>query len=258
VEGDLAHPAWKIPALTLSDGLPLSRLEHRAALLSEISRQQAEIDAFPASRLMSQQSQAFGLLSSSQVREAFDLTSEPDPIRDRYGRNMHGQCVLLARRLIERDVPVVSINWHNDGQTFWDSHGHIFPRLKDTLIPQADHALAALLSDLEDRGLLSDTLIAWVGEFGRAPRVNASAGRDHHPYCYSGLLMGAGVGGGQVYGASDSRGAYPSESPVGPRDYAATLMHALGISPEDQLTDTTGRPRLLMGGLPLTQLWSSS
>jgi uncharacterized protein (DUF1501 family) len=159
--------------------------------------------------------------------------------------------------LIERNVPVVSINWHNDGQTFWDTHGNNFPRLKDTLIPQADRALSALITELEDRGLLDDTLIAWVGEFGRAPRINMNAGRDHHPYCYSGLLMGGGIPGGQIFGSSDRSGAYPSESPVNPRDYSATLMHALGIGADDSLLDTTGRPRLLMGGTPLTQLWSS-
>lgn len=257
VEGDLAHPAWRIPALTLSEGLPLARLDHRAALLREISRQQAGIEGAAALRLSSQQSQAFGLLASPQVREAFDLAKESDATRDRYGRNMHGQCVLLARRLIERNVPVVSINWHNDGQTFWDTHGNNFPRLKDTLIPQADLALSALITELENRGLLDETLIAWVGEFGRAPRINKNAGRDHHPYCYSGLLMGGGIPGGQTFGSSDRSGAYPSESPVNPRDYSATLMHALGIGADDTLLDTTGRPRLLMGGTPLTQLWSS-
>lgn len=258
VEGDLANPAWRIPALTLSDGLPLARLEHRAALLREITNQQTAIEMAAASRFTGQQAQAFNLLASSQVREAFDLSAETDAVRDRYGRNMHGQSVLLARRLIERDVPVVSVNWHNDGQSFWDTHGNVFPRLKDSLIPQSDRALSALIEELEQRGLLADTLIAWIGEFGRAPRINGSAGRDHHPFCYSGLLMGAGVAGGQIYGASDSRGAYPAESPVGPRDYAATLMHALGIGPEDKLVDTGGRPRLLMGGAPLTQLWSAS
>lgn len=256
VEGDLAQPNWTIPSLTLNEGIPLARLSHRESLLREISRQQDGLHGRVAARLESEQAKAIGLLSSSEVRTAFDLSAESDATRDRYGRTMHGQCVLLARRLVERDVPVVSINWHQDGQTFWDTHGNNFNRLKDTLIPQADQALAALLTDLEERGLLEETLIAWVGEFGRRPKISANAGREHHPFCYSGLLMGGGIRGGQVYGASDSQGAYPSDSPVSPHDYNSTLMHALGIGPEETLPDRTGRPHGLLGGRPLTRLFS--
>ena len=255
VEGDLAQPTWTIPALTLNEGIPLSRLEQRETLLRDISRQQTGLEGATTSRLEFDQSKAIGLLSSGQVRSAFDLSAESDATRDRYGRTMHGQCVLLARRLIERDVPVVSINWHNDGQTFWDTHGNNFARLKDTLIPQADLALSALLTDLSERGLLDDTLIAWVGEFGRGPLINKNAGREHHPFCYSGLLMGGGVRGGQTFGASDSRGAYPADSPVSPHDYTATLLHALGISPEMTLPDRSGRPHTLYGGLPITAVF---
>lgn len=251
VDGDLAQPAWKIPALTLNDGIPLTRLEHRETLLREISRQQRGLEGAAASRLDFDHSKAIGLLSSNEVRAAFDLSAESDATRDRYGRTMHGQAVLLARRLIERNVPVVSVNWHNDGQNFWDTHGNNFPRLKETLIPQADLALSALLTDLSERGLLEDTIIAWVGEFGRKPRINQSAGREHHPFCYSGLLMGGGVRGGQIYGASDSVGAYPADSPVNPRDLSATLMYALGIGPEETLPDRTGRSHALHGGLPI-------
>ncbi len=256
VEGDLAQPNWRIPSLALSDGIPLARLGHRESLLREISRQQASLAGSASARLEFEQAKAIGLLSSGQVRTAFDLSEETDATRDRYGRTMHGQCVLLARRLIERDVPVVSINWHQDGHTFWDTHGNNFNRLKDTLIPQADQALAALLTDLTERGLLEETIIAWVGEFGRRPKITAAnAGREHHPFCYSGLLMGGGIRGGQVYGASDAIGAYPSDSPVSPHDYNATLMHAMGISPETTLPDRTGRPHTLHGGRPLTGLF---
>ncbi len=256
VEGDLAQPNWAIPALTLNEGIPLARLSQREILLREISRQQHGLEGVAAARLEWDHAKAVGLLSSDQVRGAFDLSAESDATRDRYGRTMHGQCVLLARRLVERDVPVVSINWHNDGQTFWDTHGNNFPRLKDTLIPQADQALAALLTDLSERGLLDETLIAWVGEFGRGPKINKGAGREHHPFCYSGLLMGGGVLGGQVYGASDAIGAYPSDSPVSPHDYNATLMHALGIAPEETLPDRAGRPHTLHGGRPITAIFS--
>lgn len=255
VDGDLAQPAWTIPALTLSDGIPLARLGHRESLLQEISRQQTGLAGVATARLESEQSRAIGLLSSGEVRAAFDLSAETDATRDRYGRTMHGQCLLLARRLIERDVPVVSINWHNDGQNFWDTHGNNFPRLKDTLIPQADLALSALLTDLGERGLLEDTLVAWVGEFGRGSLINKNAGREHHPFCYSGLLMGGGVRGGQTFGASDSRGVYPSDSPVSPQDFNATLMHALGIVPGMTLPDRAGRPYAIYGGSPITNVF---
>ncbi|MBX7167123.1 MAG: DUF1501 domain-containing protein [Pirellulales bacterium] len=135
-----------------------------------------------------------------------DTTGSASRVRDRYGRNLHGQCVLLARRLVEHGVPLVSVNWHNDGQNFWDTHGNNFNRLKHDLIPPADQALAALLTDLEDRGLLDETLVAWVGEFGRRPQITrGNAGRDHWPFCYSGLLAGGGIRGGAVYGESDKR-----------------------------------------------------
>ena len=255
-DGDLSQPNWTIPALTLSDGIPLTRMEHRESLLREISRQQQGLEGVQAARSESEHARAVGLLSSSSVRSAFDLTAESESTRNRYGRTMHGQAVLLARRLIERDVPVVSVNWHNDGQNFWDTHGNNFNRLKDTLIPQADLALSALLTDLTERGLLEDTIVAWVGEFGRKPFINKAAGREHHPNCYSGLLMGGGIRGGQTFGASDSRGYYPEESPVSPHDYNATLMHALGIPPEMKLPDSTGRPHALYGGQPMTSLFA--
>jgi len=254
-EGDLSQPQWTIPALTLNDGIPLARLEHRETLLQEISRQQLGLESAISTRLEREHARAIGLLSSSTVRSAFDLSAESDATRDRYGRTIHGQAVLLARRLIERDVPVVSVNWHNDGQNFWDTHGDNFRRLKDTLIPQADLALSALLIDLAERGLLDDTIVAWVGEFGRKPLINPSAGREHHPFCYSGLLMGGGVRGGQTFGSSDSRGFYPAGSPVSPHDYHATLMHALGIGPEMTLPDASGRPHALYGGKPITSLF---
>ena len=136
---------------------------------------------------------AFELLASGKVRDAFDLDREPAAVRDRYGRNIHGQCVLLGRRLLEYGVPIVNVNWHQDHRNFWDTHGNNFNRLKRDLIPPADMALTALLTDLEDRGMLDDTLVVWVGEFGRKPMISKNnAGREHWPYCYSGLLAGGG------------------------------------------------------------------
>jgi len=257
VGGDPGQPNWSVPALALMDGLSSSRLLDRRRLLGDIESQRRQLDRSAAmARVSGQQERAFGLLASPEVRAAFDLQAEPDDVRDRYGRNTHGQCVLLARRLIERGVQLVSVNWHNDGQSFWDTHGNNFPRLQNDLIPPADRALASLLTDLEERGLLDETLIVWVGEFGRRPQINASqAGREHHPFCYSGLLAGGGVRGGSIYGASDATASYPAENPVTPHDFNATVMHALGISDEATLPDRTNRPLRLHGGRAITELF---
>ena len=257
VSGDPAQPGWNVPALTLLDGLSSTRLLDRRRLLGDIEAQRRELDrTAAAARLTDQQQRAFDLLATPAVRGAFDLNAEPDDVRDRYGRNTHGQCVLLARRLIEHGVQLVSVNWHNDGQSFWDTHGNNFNRLQNDLIPPADRALAALLADLEDRGLLDDTLIVWVGEFGRRPQITRnSAGREHHPFCYSGLLAGAGIRGGSIYGRSDDTASYPVESPVTPQDFNATVLHALGVPSDEMLTDRAGRPIPLYGGRPLTSLF---
>jgi uncharacterized protein (DUF1501 family) len=202
------------------------------------------------------QQQAFGLLTAADTRKAFDLAAEPDAVRDRYGRNLHGQSVLLARRLVEHGVPLVSVNWHQDNQNFWDTHGNNFHRLKNDLIPPADQALSALLDDLADRGLLDETIVAWIGEFGRRPQITAgNAGREHWPFCYCGLLAGGGIRGGTVYGSSDAQAAYPLEHAVSPQDYVATLYHALGVSTETYLPDQFGRPMRFCDGMPLTELF---
>jgi uncharacterized protein (DUF1501 family) len=147
---------------------------------------------------------------------------------------------------------MVSVNWHNDGKYFWDTHGDNFNRLKNDLIPPADRALSALLDDLEERGLLDETLIAWVGEFGRRPTITAgNAGREHWPNCYSGLE----ARGGAVFGASDAQSAYPAESPVWPQDYAATMLHALGVSRNSVLHDRQQRPHFLYAGTPIDSLF---
>jgi len=200
ITGDPNQPGWSIPALQLLDGLDTLRLDYRRALLASIDRQQRAMEAAAMTGMMSQQEQAFRLLSSSDVQQAFDLNAEDAATRDRYGRNIHGQCVLMARRLLEHGVPFVSVNWHNDGRNFWDTHGNNFNRLKHDLIPPAAQALAAVLSDLFDRGMLEDTLVVWVGEFGRRPQITAAnAGREHHPFCYSGLIAGGGIKRGSVY-----------------------------------------------------------
>jgi uncharacterized protein (DUF1501 family) len=149
------------------------------------------------------------------------------------------------------------VNWHNDGKSFWDTHGNNFNRHKNDLIPPADRALAALLTDLSDRGLLDETIVAWVGEFGRRPQISkGNSGREHWPYCYSGLLAGGGIAGGAIYGASDRHAAYAASNPVGPQEYAATIMHALGIPHDLALTDFAGRPHTIYAGKPIEALFA--
>lgn len=257
IEGDPNGDGWQVPALTLQEGLSFDRLGRRQSLLEQIGLQQQELNRLrTASAFSEQQRQAFGLLATPAVRSAFDLAAEPAEVRERYGRNTHGQCVLLARRLVEHGVPFVSVNWHNDANPFWDTHGDNFNKLQNSLVPAADRALAALLRDLHERGMLEDTLVAWIGEFGRSPQINGSAGREHYPGCYSGLLAGGGVAGGAVYGASDRIGAKPVEGVVSPHDYTATMMHALGIPPHATLKDRSDRPHRLYGGRPIAELFN--
>ncbi len=273
LSGDPNAPNWSIPALALQDGVSSERLLSRSYLLQTIDSQRAALWAAVQSQTMDSQRAALGaavqsqtmtahqakavdFLTSSAVREAFDLSQESDETRERYGRNIHGQCVLLARRLVEHGVPFVNVNWHNDGQNFWDTHGNNFNRLKNDLMPPSDRALSALLDDLHDRGLLEETVIAWVGEFGRRPNITAgNAGREHWPYCYSGLLAGGGIRGGAVYGTSDAQGAYPATDPVSPQDYAATVLQALGVSDETMLYDRQNRGHRLYAGRPIAELF---
>ncbi len=202
------------------------------------------------------QARALDALTSAEARGAFRLDREDPRLRDRYGRHIHGQCLLLARRLVEAGVGLVTVNWHNDGQNFWDTHGDNFNHLKNRLMPPADQGFAALLDDLTIRGLLDDTLVVWVGEFGRAPRITRNnAGREHWPHCYSAALAGGGIAGGQIFGASDRWAAYPSRDPVGPNDLGATILHALGIDPATELHDAIGRPLRINSGSPILPLF---
>ncbi len=256
ITGDPSQPGWSVPALTLPDGIGSGRLAHRRSLLQSIDSQQRRLELATHS-MATHQNNVFDLLTSASVKSAFDLSSESAADRDRYGRNIHGQCVLMGRRLLEHGVPIVSVNWHNDGKNFWDTHGDNFNRLKNDLIPPADMALSALLTDLEQRGMLEDTIVAWFGEFGRRPFITgANAGREHHSRCYSALLAGGGIHGGGLYGVSDSRAEYPSQDPVSPQDLVATLQHALGIPPTATLPDVQGRPHRLYGGEPVLPLFS--
>ncbi len=269
ITGDPSEPNWQVPALELLDGVDVHRLNRREELLARIDEQRHALDSMAALATSAygmaagigdhvlQQSRAFELLASSDVHAAFDLTQETDETRDRYGRHVHGQCVLLARRLVESGVPFVNVNWHNDGEAFWDTHGDNFRRLKRDLIPPADRALSALIEDLETRGMLEDTLIVWVGEFGRKPQITrGNAGREHWPFCFSGLFAGGGIRGGTIYGASDDQGGYPVEHATSPHAIAATVLHAMGVPENTTLQDRASRPHPLYADRPLTDLFT--
>jgi hypothetical protein len=251
VTGDPNAPGFRVAGLTPATDTPPPRLEGRQGLLRALDDGLEGAGGFTAA-----QQKALRLLSSAEAEAAFDLSREPPALRDRYGRHPHGQSCLLARRLVEAGVRLVCVNWPDDGKTFWDTHGNNFDGLKDRLMPPADRAFAALLDDLDQRGLLDETLVLWVGEFGRAPKITrASAGREHWPGCYSAVLAGGGVRGGAVYGASDRIGALPAADPVSPADLTATVYHALGADPDSQTTDRLGRVLALTEGNPLRSLF---
>jgi uncharacterized protein (DUF1501 family) len=194
------------------------------------------------------------LLQSGKAAEAFDLTKEPDSVRERYGRHSWGQSHLLARRLIEAGTRFVSTV--NGPSITWDTHKDNFNALKNRLVPPMEQAYAALLDDLEERGLLDTTLVLWMGEFGRTPKINGDAGRDHWPGSYSMLLAGGGIRGGQVIGASDKTGAYPAERPIAPADIHASVFAALGYDVRSiSYKDLDGRPIPLTDGTPVSELF---
>jgi hypothetical protein len=227
------------------------QLGHRRHLGEQMARIAPTLEQTGSMRYLDSFSRrAFELLSSPASRNAFNLDGEPQRIRDAYGRAPFGQSCLLARRLIEAGVPLVTV--YSAGNRDWDTHGNNFQELKNTLLPPTDLAVSTLLEDLHNRGLLDDTLVVWMGDMGRTPRINGGAGRDHWSFCYSILLAGAGIRSGQVYGSSDRSASYPSTNPVSPADIAATIYHSLGIDPRDHVTDQQGRPLVVSTGNPLT------
>jgi hypothetical protein len=232
---------FDVPGLTPLADVPLVRLDNRISLAHAIEQRCRLLEASPGARgLGSQYERAFQLLRSSQTRRAFDIGTEPDKVRDLYGRSRLGQGCLLARRLVEAGVPFVTVD--DDG---WDHHANVFPGLKQRL-PELDRCLPALLDDLRQRGLLETTLVALLTDFGRTPVINKSAGRDHWPGVFSVLFAGAGIRGGQVLGASDRIGAEPSEGRVSPKDLAATLYYFLGINPFQEYRSLEGRPHKVL------------
>lgn len=251
VEGNPNAPNFQVSALQQQRGA--KGIEARHALLQSLD---AATDDDTQRRMRGYQERALELISSESVRRSFDIDQEPAETRDRYGRTLLGQCALLARRLVEGGVNVVAVfdGQHNGQDANWDSHTTLFPRHKQ-LIPPADRALSALIGDLEERGLLESTLVVSLGEFGRTPKINGSAGRDHWPDCQTVLLAGGGVRGGSVYGASDRIAAYPAIDPVTPGDLLATILWRFGINPRTEVHDQTSRPFRLADGEPLARMF---
>ncbi len=228
-------------------------LTSRRQLLEELNRVAPALQtAAEAKNLDNAARRAHELLASTATREAFDLAKEPQKVRESYGPVPFAQNCLLARRLVEAGVPLVTL--FSFPNRDWDTHGNNFKDLKNTLLPPTDRGVSALLKDLAARGMLDETLVVWMGDMGRTPRVNNGAGRDHWSFCYSVVLAGGGVKPGQVYGSSDRRAAYPSTNPVSPADLAATILHCLGIDPRAHMTDQQGRPLVVSSGTPLQAL----
>lgn len=261
IRKDPNNKDFKEEGLSLPVGFSVERLERRRSLSSEVGalRDQwsahAERDPFA-----DQQALAVSVLLSGKVAQAFKVQDEPDSVRDRYGRHMFGQSLLLARRLVQAGVPVVQVNMGHVQN--WDSHGDIGRRLKDDLLPPTDKGISALLDDLASTGMLDETLVVITGEFGRSPKLGNSAGgkgvpgRDHWAYCFSSLFAGAGVRGGQVIGASDKNGGYPATRPYSPGDLAATVYSALGVDSDAEMRDRLARPIRLYNGEPISPLYT--
>ncbi len=260
----------RLDDLSLRRDTPPDRLRDRFELLKGINGSMPDLEkALKSYSLDEHYAKAFDLVLSGKARDAFDLTKEPDKLRDRYGRTTFGQAVLMGRRLIEAGTRFVQVNWPavangNPEVDSWDTHAANFKPLRSLHCPNLDRTLSALLEDMHDRGLLRETLVVAVGEFGRSPRLgvstsgntNAPDGRDHWPYCYTALIAGASIPGGQVHGASDATGSSPKENPVHPTDLLATVYYSLGIDPAMEIRNHLDQPRELVKGSPLTTLWS--
>lgn len=242
--------------LDLKNNVALSRAQTRRKLVASLERPisvPAEFEEFEHFREL-----ASDMLLSSAVRNAYNLDAEDVKTRDTYGMHIGGQSMLLARRLVEAGVPIVQVccaagDLNGGKGDMWDTHGDNFRRLKDRLLPVFDRAMSALILDLEQRGMLDETLVVMLTDFGRTPKINGAAGRDHYPNVYSVAMAGGGIRGGQVYGSSDTLGAFPRTSPCSPADLHATIFQSLGISPRAEIHDQLGRPFPVSDGrvLPL-------
>lgn len=255
ITGDPNHPEFRVDALTLTAGLNVTRLADRKTLVGELNQQQRRLEqASVARRLNNEQQLAYSMLTSSRLAKAFQLDLESDEVRDRYGRNTTGQSLLLARRLVEAGVPVVQANIGRV-QT-WDNHSAVFTTLKDRLLPPLDLGVSALLDDLDESGLLDETLVMMIGEFGRTPKINKGAGRDHWGPCFFGVFAGAGISRGHVVGRSDKHASYPLTRAYSPNDLGATVYRALGIPADAEVHDRFNRPVRLNRGDVIESLYN--
>jgi hypothetical protein len=252
IEADAQRGGFRLPDVEPQPDVPDARLEERRRLLNRLDRpgDTSDHDAF--------RDRAYDLIRSPAVHRALKLDREPARVRDAYGPHLFGQGCLLGRRLLEAGVPLVTVYWHYEGpddSPVWDTHENNFRHLRERLLPPTDRAVAFLLEDLSARGLLADTLVVVMGEFGRSPRVNGKAGREHWPQVQSILLAGAGVKAGGAYGSSDRTGGYPAELPVSPVDLTATFLHLLGVPSDVEVHDRAGRPYRACHGSPIRGLF---
>ncbi len=248
---------FELAGLAAREGITLGRLRGRQTLLEQLTAERRRLDRLGLPGQFDEfQQRAFALVTSPHTREALDIRRESDDMRNRYGRHLFGQACLMARRLVEAGVRFVTVHYDCVDGYSWDSHRNS-DDVKQHLLPTFDQAYAALLRDLDERGLLAETLVVATGEMGRTPKANAQWGRDHWSTLFSNVLAGGGVVGGRVYGKSDKDAAYAVEHPVTPEDLAATIYHALGIDPELRVLNAENRPTpVVEGGRPVTALWS--
>jgi hypothetical protein len=258
VLGDLTQRDFQVPSLQLVAGLSPGRLERRVELREAIDGHLAHLAAEHSGRAVDNSYQrAVSLLASSKTQAAFDLSREPDELRERYGKHHFAQALLLARRVVEAGVPFVTVYWNwpnNSSDQSWDTHSDQHRRLGKHLLPAFDRAVSAFLDDLTERGLLEETLVTWYGEFGRTPKINSQGGRDHWGFCQSIGLAGGGVQPGLAYGSSTRDGGYADTLPVSPDDLSATIFHCLGIDYRQHMYDQGGRPIQLSFGEPVRDI----
>ena len=257
--GNADERIFQAPNLTLPHGLTQPNLVRRVDLLGELERQRQHLDRHAQIENFDRYRQgAISLLTDEQVKWALDVTNADDAVQDRYGRNSFGWSLLMARRLVDIGVNLVQVNLGNDET--WDTHGNAFPHLKEKLLPPTDRALSALLDDLEESGMLSETLIVMAGEFGRTPKISLLPqhyefpGRDHWGAVQSVFFAGGGVRGGTVVGASDKQGGYPADDPQKPENMAATIYRSLGVPETAAWHDEAGRPNHIYHGDPIAGL----
>lgn len=261
INGDPNDQDFRMQALSMREGVSTGRLQSRRQLLEELNRGHSRLSGVETDSLRDQQNLAFGLLTSGKLTEAFEINRETDATRDRYGRNKFGQSLLLSKRMIEAGVPVVQATM-GIVQT-WDTHTDNWGKLKNRLLPQLDQGLAALTDDLIVSGLMEETLLIVMGEFGRTPKVSTLPGqtipgRDHWAHAYSGLFAGAGIQGGQVLGQTDGQAAYPVTNSWSPAEICSTIFNALGVESNATINDPLNRPHHLLNGSVISNLYTGA